>query len=102
MGIDGLHRVEVLQVPGQVVPGREGGRSQLVVVLLVRAGAGIDSGSVGRIVVVVVVVVMLQRQSVAVWTGISIAVAVAMTVMVVWCRHDGVPRARQHSGRALL
>lgn len=61
MGIDCLHRVEVLKVPGQVVLGRERGRSQLAVVLILGVGGIIHIG-------IVVVIVVLQRQSVAVWT----------------------------------
>lgn len=105
MGIDGLHRVEVLQVPGQVVLRGEGRRPQLVGICCC---GGIGAG----IVVVMVLVVVVQGQSVGEGIGIrlttiAVAAAAAMTttsvllaaVVVVWCRH-GVPRARQHSGRA--
>lgn len=108
MGIDGLHRVEVLQVPGQVVLRGEGRRPQLVGICCC---GGIGAG----IVVVMVLVVVVQAKSVGEGIGIrlttiAVAAAAAMTttsvlllaavdVVVVWCRH-GVPRARQHSGRA--
>jgi hypothetical protein len=110
VGMDGLHRVEVLQVPGQVVLGGEGRRSQLVVILLVLVlvlvllGAGrrrSSNGGVGAVVVgVVVVVVVVVGARIRRWTRIAVAVAGTVAtamVMMVWCRH-GVPRARQHSG----
>lgn len=103
VGIDGLHRVEVLQVPGQVVLGGEGGRSQLVLVMVLCIGRSIVGCSIGDRVLVLV-----QCQSVGVGvvgtrirlTPIAVAVSVAVAVSImVWCRH-GVPRAREHSGRA--
>lgn len=97
MGIDGLHRVEVLQVPGQVVLGREGRRPQLrAVVVAIGGGIGIGIGTG--------IVVVMQGQRVGEGIGIrlpTVAVAVAVSlVLVVVCRRHGVPRARQHSGRA--
>lgn len=111
MGIDGLHRVEVLQVPGQVVLGGERRRPQLVAAGRGDGvGTGIDIGigagtGVARVVVVVVVVLQGgQGVGVGLGTGIRLTVSKAMTMPVVLlvlvvCRH-GVPRARQHPGRA--
>lgn len=115
MGIDGLHRVEVLQVPGQVVLGGERRRPQLVAAGRGDGvGTGIDIGicaGIGIGVARVVVVVVLQGGqgvSVGLGTGIRLTVSKAMAMPVaamsellvlVVCRH-GVPRARQHPGRA--
>lgn len=116
MGIDGLHRVEVLQVPGQVVLGGERRRPQLVAAgrgdgvgtgIDIGIGIGIVTG-VARVVVVVVLQGGGQGVGVGLGTGIRLTVSKAMPMPVaamsellvlVVCRH-GVPRARQHPGRA--
>lgn len=104
MGIDCLHRVKVLQVPGQVVLGGEGRRPQLVGICC--GGGGIGTGIVGVDVVMVVQGQSVVGEGIGIRLTIAVAAAAMTTtcvllaaVVVVWCRH-GVPRARQHSGRA--
>lgn len=101
MGIDCLHRVEVLQVPGQVVLRGEGRRPQLVGIC---CGGGIGTGIVGVDVVMVVQGQIVVGEGIGIRLTIAVAAAAAaaamttsvllaaVVVVVVWCRH-GVPRA---------